>query len=877
MMSPELSGYTAYDRSVEVPSLSSAGDAFLALELDRLLQPLRRVLAYALRDLEAHTPHLRYVEATAGRWLNAASQLELPEAVREWLAPMLACMQGFDAAPLEERQARLRSMYQDLARIDALYGFPLPARVRVPTPEKPREMEEFLEEGAPVPRAPVESPEVEDAEGAMERRFRLGDSASTGRPVTSLGVTEEEASLLADEGVETLADLLLLAPVGEEVVRPVHGAGLEIPRGRVAVGGRIHQRVTLLGSAGRRVRAVLLGAGPLRVEWDAPFASSAYGLTTGEKVVLVGELEVDASGSAMLRNPEVAASTGHAVHLQAYGLEGLSDRSVRRWLSAALPELDKLRDTASSEQLATLRLPSLADAIRDVHLYGSARPDARRRLAFDEALLLQLGLATPRFQSGRERGIAHAILHGLSTRIGQMLEIQFDDSQQSALEDIKRDLRQGVPMVRLLTGQAGMSKMGVALLAAVAVADSKSQVVFLAPDATSAELRFLFLESVLREVGLVARLLTAEPTRSQRDAVRRGEVHVVFGTPEMLDHDIEFRRLGLIVAEERETFGRVSSKVAALRAPRPDLLLVAATPVPAAALLSTYADHDVSVVEKSPRWKVKSTVLPESQRAEAYRRVAEQFPSGRQAWIVFPMAPPRAGGDAAEGSTQDVLDLRSARAVVHTLQTEIFPGRSVGLFHGGMSREERARAYEDFRHRRYDVMVATTPVEDGPPVGAATMMIVEQADRMSLVRLQRLRGHVACLQTEGECFFLTGQEPDEAGLARLELLERETDDWVVAEWDAQVRGLESLISRDGQGGARLRWLDPVRDRDLLVWGRDQAHAILEEDPTLRRGAHGDIARALRDRWDDLMAAPCPVPEPGGGAPSRKRRRRRKRK
>lgn len=854
-------------------------------ELDRLLRPLRRVLAYATRD-HVTAAGVRYFESNAARWVGPATALDLPEGISELLTEMAAATLGIDALETDERVRRLGTMYQALARIDAILGLPLERRVLVPTPVEQvvAQVERISRDGydfdvepglEPAEPEPLQAVEPEGA----ERRWRLGDPATTGRLLSAFDLDAGLVQAFAEEGVESVADLLQLGPSGEEIVRPVHGAGREVPAGRAAVGGRVVRRVTRLSPSGERRTEVLLhGAGHLRAVWRGGLPAWMLDRLAPEtRVVLVGEMGAGDDGDPVLWDAEPAVPDGHhAVHLARYDLEGIEDAVARRLIWRWMPELDRLRDPVSADMLARLGLPGLGEALRDLHTRGSGRPEARRRLAFDEALLLQLGLASPRFQAGRERGIGHGILHGLAARVCQFAEVSPGDAQQLALEEIKRDLRSAAPMQRVLTGPAGTGKTMVALLAAVAVAESKSQVMFLAGEGATAELRYLFAEPLLREVGLVGRIVVGEPSRAQRDAIRRGEVHIVFGTVDLLDRGLEFRRLGLVIAEEQEVHGSVPRKIAALRAPRPDLLLLETTPVPAAVLLSAYGDLDLSVVD-GPKRVMKATILGEDKREEAYAVAKQALAQHQQVLVLFPMARQATEGDEGGVVLVDALDLRAARQVVEALEAEIFPGRRLALFHGSMSREERWRVYDDFRHRRTDVLVATGHIEEGPPVPAAAVAVVEQADRMPLWRLQRIRGYLLTGNPDVQGVFVTGAVPDEAGRERLERFARDPDDWALAEWDIGVRGLEPMLDTEGPAAARLRWLDPGTDRDLLLWAREQAHAMLEEDPALRRGAHGDLGRTLRDRWDDLLNAPCPLPEAGQAAQPRRRRRRRKRK
>ena len=871
-----------------------AGDVPL-VELDRLLGPVRRVLSWAVADSHRQ---IRYAEVNLGRFLRPASALDVPEVARAALGDIVRRLDGFDAAPPDDHRARIGDMYATLARVDAVLGLPLGRRVSRPASPALTGSAEVIEvwsgDEPGEPEAVVPDVAVDDS----ERRTRFGDPSATGRALTAFGLSAETLAALAEEGVETLLDLLLTPPSDDEVLRPIHGAGREVTPGRIAIGGRVRQRVTRLTAGGARTEVVLVGAGPIRAVFSgvAP-AWMLDRLAVGERCVLVGSWD-----GACLQSAEPAVARGHEVVLARYGFEGVPDEVVRGVLWRAQADMERVKDILPREVVDRVGVVSLSEALVGAHL-GGLPATARRRLAFDEALLVQLGLAAPRFTGVRERGIAHAVQHGLVARLCSALGVVLDDSRQSAFEDIKRDLRGPLPMTRLLTGEAGAGKGLLALLAAVIVAEAKVQVLFLSNDPMSAEMRGLFGEALLREVGLVGRIVVGEPTRAQRDAIRRGEVHVVFATPDLLDREVEFRRLGLVVAVEggdNGSYGRVTARLSAFRPPRPDLLVLATTPVPSAVLLSAYGDHDLSVVDgpDDPALRAVSPlaeVFSGSSRDEAWRRVARSVASGAQAMVLLPTVV------GADGAPAEVVDLREARRIAEAIETELFGARDseetsprVSVLHGSLAREERLRVYDDLRHRRITVLVSTIPAEEGPPIPGLEVIVVESADQASEVRLQRIRGYLAASLREGAAsvdplraadarVLLVVGEAEPARRAQLEAFAAgtvgatPTSGWDLAEQGLRKRGLEGLLAREVPAAARLRWLDPGEDREILLRAREEAHRILDEDPALRRPIWQDLSRLMRERWDDLVGAPAAAGEPADRAAAAGKRRRRRRK
>ena len=441
------------------------------------------------------------------------------------------------------------------------------------------------------------------------------------------------AEVLAGHGILTVGELFSRRPASFEHLQ-VRGAGHALSAGRAAVGGRLRNRWTVFRRFdGGAVRAehwcVLMGAGALAVRW----AEGQDVQSASERIVVVGYTASSEDGTPFLDQAERVHSSGSQVALPCYGLDGVDDRVLRGLMQRARGMMGtplKVRDPVPPETLKRHQLPARGAALLGVH---QDRPLDRRRMAFDEALVVQL---TGMLHLGREaRGQTHTLLHGFAGQVGQTLELSLSDAQQACLEDIKRDLRGTSPMRRLLTGEVGAGKGAVAMMAAAMVAEGRSQVLFLADDAAGAATRFLHTEPVLREGGLLSMLVPSPPTGSQRP-VRRGEVHAVFGSLDLLEHDLEFRRLGLVIAVERDRWGRAGLLHRQLPHPRPDLLLVNSVPVGARLMLTAYADHEVSVLVDEHRQAASIQLFKAEARAmlmrgcgKAWRRVGRRSCSFR--------------------------------------------------------------------------------------------------------------------------------------------------------------------------------------------------------------------------------------------------------
>jgi len=869
------------DSAPHSPVASTSDVVENVASLDAALSPVRRAVGFASRR---GAGAVRFLEVTAGRWVDRALELAPAPVVSELLADVKERLSGFDALPPKEQDLRVSEIMASIAALDRLLGLPLPYR-----PASPRRSEQdragatgdtasgggrrarrtgrrgrskvAVRSDSPA-AAPVASPPPPPP---APTAIRWSDDDLGGALIGDLELADDEARALDAAGLTRVGDLLLRRPVAYEVTEPVIGAGRVNEAGLHAVGGRIRRRWTVLAPDGSRTsHAILQGAGPQRVRWSGGAPDWVIeALAPGQRTVLVGQVEPVDRETMELVDPEIAYEDGkHAARQARYDLPGVRDVTARAVVHQALEGVERLVEPLPAALLERRSIDSLAQAVQSIHQRGDRSGAGARRLAYDEALLLQLTMLWDRYAGTRERGLSHLILHRHAASALQRAEQQLTDEQQLALEDIKRDLRAPAPMRRVLTGEVGAGKGLVALISTLIVADNKHQVFVLSPDAATAEQRFAFTEPALRDLGLVARLYTEPLSRSHRDAVKRGEVHVLYGTDQLFTQDLELRRLGLVVAGERDQFGAIVAKIEALRPPRPDLLVITSTPVPAPVLLAAYPAFDFTVLKALPGRPVVSTVLPASEREKAYSQAAAAVARGEQAMVVFPMV---RGADAIDGA--------EALRIVQTLQQRAFPSARVRLFHGAMSRDERYATWAAFRDRSIDVLLTTTHFEAGPAVPAASHVIVEQADRMSLSRLHRVRGHVSVSRFEPACLLIAGESPDPDGLERIRRFAESDHGFQVAEQELEQRGIASMVAVEAPRRPPLAWVDLVADIDLLLQAREDARQILEDDPGLRRGAYVELARYLRARWADLSEAPCPVQV--SGAPGRRRRRRRR--
>jgi ATP-dependent DNA helicase RecG len=528
--------------------------------------------------------------------------------------------------------------------------------------------------------------------------------------------------------------------------------------------------------------------------------------------------------------------------------EGLAQATlralVRRALAASLPGLEDPLPPVLRERLG---LAGLAESLTALHTPGGdadlasleeGSSPAHRRLAFDDlfALQLRLALARKRHEGAGQRR-SRGLPAGLFERFRARLPFALTAAQERVCREILADLTGGRPMQRLLQGDVGSGKTIVAALAALAACAAGGQVALLAPTALLAEQHHRVFAALAARLGIRPVLLTAGVARERRGPILAGladgSVRFVVGTHALLGEQVRFARLTLAIVDEQHRFGVRQRLRLRGKGEAPDLLVMTATPIPRTLALALYGDLDLSVIDELPpgRRRVSTRVTGEEGRQAAWELVRGELARGRRVYVVCPLA--EAGGQ------EDTLAAVRVAARLRSL----FPGTAVGLVHGRMAPEERARQLERFRSGAAPLLAATTVVEVGLDVPEATVMVVERAERFGLSQLHQLRGRVGRGQDPAHCLLFAGPGAAPGARERLAVLARTADGFAVAEADLAARGPGQLAGTRQAGLAGRCLAAAVRDGRLLEVARAEARALLAADPELASPRHAGL-RAL---------------------------------
>jgi ATP-dependent DNA helicase RecG len=462
---------------------------------------------------------------------------------------------------------------------------------------------------------------------------------------------------------------------------------------------------------------------------------------------------------------------------------------------------------------------------------------ARRRLVYDELMLLQLALGlSKRLRDGRLTAPVLRIDKLLDERIRRRFPFSLTGAQQKAVWQMAHDLQSGRPMNRLLQGDVGSGKTAVAVYGMLVAVANKMQAALLAPTEMLAEQHFLTLSHLLRGSSVKLELFTSRTKRTAQRSIASslaaGEIHLAVGTQAMIQPDVDFANLGLVVIDEQHKLGVRQRAVLKGKGYSPHYLVMTATPIPRTLALSYFADFDVTVIDELPpgRQPIHTRLLPAKESVKAYNFVWQQVRAGRQAYIVLPQI-----------EDNGLEEGKSVRAEFDRLEKGPLKGLHLAMLHGQMGTEEKQATMLAFRQGSTDVLVATTVIEVGIDVPNATVIVIDNAERFGLSQLHQLRGRVGRGTEASHCILLSNATT-EIAQARLEAMTRTNDGFEIAEMDLQLRGPGEFFGTRQHGLPPLKLADITKEIELLQLAREDALRMLDNDPRLSHSAN----RAIRD-------------------------------
>jgi ATP-dependent DNA helicase RecG len=675
------------------------------------------------------------------------------------------------------------------------------------------------------------------------------------RPITAMrGVGGVLAEKLQRLGVQQVQDLLFVLPLRYEDRTQV------IPIGGLAHGSRacVEGEIQLTEVAFRRRRQLLCrisdGSGFLTLRFFYFSAAQQTGLARGTRLRCFGEIRRGPLGLEIV-HPEYRRVSEKAEVMEdtltpIYPLtEGVPQGRLRALIDQALLELDSagVRDWIPARVLEPLGLPSLQDALRYMHRpprearlaeLAAGRHPAQRRLAFEELLAHQLSLRLRKDANKSEPAWSLDDQDQLAAKFLSRLPFPLTQAQTRALRDVNADLAATRPMVRLVQGDVGSGKTVVAAAAAARAAGSGLQAALMAPTELLAEQHWRnfceWFHPLQIPVALVSGSQPARTRRSALEAIASGEIRLIVGTHALFQAGMDFAQLALIIVDEQHRFGvqqRLQLQEKGRKQGRfPHQLIMTATPIPRTLAMTAYADLDISVIDELPpgRTPVKTVVVPEQRRDEIVARIVQACRTGRQVYWVCPLI-----------EESDELRSQAAEETAAVL-AEALPDVRIGLVHGRMPPVKKDQAMLAFKAGKIQLLVATTVIEVGVDVPNATLMVIENAERMGLAQLHQLRGRVGRGKEASTCVLLYRAPLSQLARERLQAIRETNDGFEIARRDLELRGPGELLGTRQTGLAQLRVADLMRDADLLPRVQEAAELMLSAFP--------DNIAPLAARW-----------------------------
>jgi ATP-dependent DNA helicase RecG len=686
------------------------------------------------------------------------------------------------------------------------------------------------------------------------------------------GVGPRRAEILAQRGLRTMEDLLGYLPFRYE--DRIHFAKIR----EITPGGVYTVRVQVVSGSLVRYTRVRGGVYHLQVRDDTGILSCKFfhgqylekRFKAGQQIVLHGKADLDPMrpGRIEMINPEYEFLGGEGADSTEVGrivpiyeaIGGVSSRVMRRIVYLALEKLAAtLPDPLPPEILARYKFPSRRDAIQFVHFppptesveaLNAFRSQAHLRLIFEEFFFYQLSVALRKKATQQQPGIAFRVREpAIREAIKRVLPFKPTEAQKRALSEIAADLERGVPMNRLLQGDVGSGKTIVALEAATIVIENGYQAALMAPTEILAVQHYLAARKIFARSGYRVELLISGLRSSEKRAalerVRSGAAQFIVGTHALLEPQVEFARLGLVIVDEQHRFGVLQRKELMEKGTAPDVLVMTATPIPRTLSLTLYGDLDISVIDQMPpgRVPVVTRISSEANLPGVWDFLRREMAAGRQAYIVYPVI-------EQSKSAESERSLKAAIVEFEKLRSQIFPNRHVGLLHGRMKSEEKEDVMERFRRHEIDILVATTVIEVGVDVPNATMMVIEHAERFGLAQLHQLRGRIGRGGEKGTCILIAPKNPGDDARVRLETMVRTTNGFEIAETDLKLRGPGEFFGTRQHGELGFHIANPIRDFELLELARREALALVEspEAESARRRLLGQLPVEWQRRY-----------------------------
>lgn len=669
------------------------------------------------------------------------------------------------------------------------------------------------------------------------------------------GVGPHRASLLERLGISTLKDALYFLPSRYEDRTSTQKINILSPEQSTTITGKILKTELITKNRGFKIFELVItdGHALMRMKWfNQPYMKKIF--KPGQTAVFYGLVKSGFRGIGFeMHNPEYeliseeddetdTIHTGRIVPVYRC-TEGLSQRQMRSIMHTAAAASASVIDPLPSELITKYRLPSLSECLQNVHFPQNGQDMERlnsgttifhKRLSFDELFQFQLGLALKKSRQQKESGIRFRPGMKLINRLISSLPFQLTSAQHRVVREILDDMSSDAPMNRLLQGDVGSGKTIVALISMLAAVECGYQAALMAPTEILAEQHYLNFKKYMELLSIKIELVTSATKNKTCSSVKE-DADILIGTHALIQKDIRFKKLGLIIIDEQHRFGVMQRAALRQKGINPDTLVMTATPIPRTLSLTLYGELDCSVIDELPprRTPVVTKIFDEKYIDSVYKLIDEETKKRRQVYIVYPLI-----------EESEKLNLKNAVKGME-LFTSRFPDLKIAMLHGRIPAAQREDIMKNFKSGYINILVSTTVIEVGIDVPNATLMVIIHAERFGLSQLHQLRGRVGRGAEISYCA-LVAHKTSEDSKKRLEAMQSTTDGFKLSEVDLEIRGPGEFFGTRQSGMPDLKAANLLRDTRILEAARKEALSIVEHDPMLSK--YPQLREAVELLW-----------------------------
>lgn len=656
------------------------------------------------------------------------------------------------------------------------------------------------------------------------------------------GVGPKRAKLLHHLGIHTVKDILFYFP-RDYINKIINKRIVDLKINDIA---SVRAKIVSYGyiSKYKSTRFQLIisdGSGYLTCIWfkTTPWLEKQF--EVGKEIIVLGRLKYYYNRLCMLHpdfefvdsKSEESFWTKRS-YLPLYPLtEGLTNKIFRKIILNIFKSEFRISETIPENIRIVQELLPINQALRKIHM-PETEDDitlSRKRFVFEELFYLQLMLARRKVHWHKSEGISMQIKKTYTTQLKNILPFNLTSAQKRVLNEIVKDMKSPFQMNRLLQGDVGSGKTIIALFAMLLAIENGYQAAIMAPTEILATQHYFAITEFLKKIDVKIGLLLGgnyKGKKKLKEHISKGEIDIVIGTHSLIQKDVVFRKLGIVIIDEQHRFGVIQRHSLTQKGQVPDKIVMSATPIPRSLALTVYGDLDISIIDELPpnRKEIYTSWITEDKKPQVYNFINKEIAKGRQVYVVCPLV---------EKSEKSYL--RDATNTYEKLKSSVFRNHRVALLHGRMSNQEKDEIMHRFKDGRIDVLVSTTVIEVGIDVPNATIMLIEHAEHFGLSQLHQLRGRVGRGAFKSYCILAAYEPISEEALLRLNTMKETNDGFKISEIDLEIRGPGEFFGTEQSGMPRFRIANIVRDREILEQAHKIAFQIIAEDYDLELERH----------------------------------------